>query len=147
MGGCSVTAVLDIPRLRPSDFALGGGDLLRLMPTSRLFDPFAPHTHTMTLTLDIATDNALGVAVEVGPTAAAAPPPASSGGARGDVKMDEDVVDVEEGGAQPAGVVVRDVNGQALVTVEPGENATVGLPSGCLEWGGFSVLYCTVFAG
>ncbi len=92
-GGCSLAAVLDVPRLRPEDFppARAPG-----VPVSRLFDPLAPHTHTMTLDLTVRQDNRLEVAVQ------------AAGG---------------EGGAL---ATVRDADGKEVPAVQPGQQAQVG---------------------
>ncbi|GIL54039.1 hypothetical protein Vafri_9594, partial [Volvox africanus] len=98
IGGCSLTAVLDVPRLRLRDFSFLYGDVLRSLPTSRLFDPLAPHSHTMSMKLDVRPDNTLDVVVGIRTSAESL------------------------GNEVPA---AHDVGGQTLPTLEPGANATI----------------------
>ncbi len=61
-GGCSLAAVLDVPRLRPEDFppARAPG-----VPVSKLFDPLAPFSLYQNNVLNVRQDNSLDVAVQV----------------------------------------------------------------------------------
>ncbi|GLI68405.1 hypothetical protein VaNZ11_012792 [Volvox africanus] len=96
--GCSVGVALDVPRLHVSDLPSFLGDVLRSLPTSRLFDPLAPHSHTLSLKLDVRPDNTFDVVIGV-QTSAESP-----------------------GSEVPA---ARDAGGQTLPTLEPGATATI----------------------
>ncbi|KXZ55787.1 hypothetical protein GPECTOR_2g1337 [Gonium pectorale] len=98
MGGCNVVAALDVPRVETLPSPLPPPDQLLV---SRLFDPRAPHTHTLSLSLVVRPDNTLNVSVAVSSATAA-------GGAAG-------------------GVVVRDVDGKEVLTIEPGAEAQISV--------------------
>ncbi|GIL86136.1 hypothetical protein Vretimale_13856 [Volvox reticuliferus] len=97
IGGASVVAVLDVPRL-------SAGQLPPLPPAdqlviSNLFDPRAPHSHVLQSELDVRPDNTLAVSVAV---------------ASGD-------------GGEDSGdaIIIQDVDGSEVVAVEPGSHAQI----------------------
>ncbi|EFJ40727.1 hypothetical protein VOLCADRAFT_99419 [Volvox carteri f. nagariensis] len=101
-GGGVIIAVLDVPRLRTSQLPpLPPADQLAV---SRLFDPYAPHSHVLTATLTMRPENALAVSVAV--------VEASSGGGGG-------------GGGGDGVRTIRDVDGGEVVALEPGATAEV----------------------
>lgn len=63
-GGCSVQLLLSVPRLPDADYAPPA------IPTSKIFDPRAPHSHTLSGAVAVRPPAARGldVAVEVVPS-------------------------------------------------------------------------------
>ncbi|KAG2491821.1 hypothetical protein HYH03_009778 [Edaphochlamys debaryana] len=110
-GGCSVAALLSVPRTAPGDYPGGhpaaaprGAESQArgtTVPYSALFDPLAPHSHVMYLSLDVQPNNELAVQIAVRATASGSKTASGSGSA------------------------VHDVAGGELVTVEPGGQAEI----------------------
>lgn len=101
LGGSSVVAVLDVPRLTADQLSLPPAAQLAV---SALFDPLAPHSHVLHVPLDVRPDNALEVKVEVELAAVERANCTTSGG-----------------GAW----LVYDVDGSEVVALEPGTETQV----------------------
>lgn len=65
-GGCGVLLALSVPRAPGASC-----DKLQVVPASKLFDPCAPHTHTLSVQLDV-LDASLAVSVSLSGAAAGA---------------------------------------------------------------------------
>ncbi|KAG2434208.1 hypothetical protein HXX76_007934 [Chlamydomonas incerta] len=99
VGGCSLAAVLDVPRASAAAMPLP-----EQVPRSRLFDPRAPHSLNLgPRRFAVQPPNALGVAVSV----------VAAGGGGG------------SGAGKAAAAAVRDVGGEQLLTIEPGGQAEI----------------------
>lgn len=77
LGGVTATILLSVPRLCPTNAssaltaALGSGNTSSGaiasggLVASKLFDPFAPHSHTMSVVLDVQPSTVLDVAISI----------------------------------------------------------------------------------
>ncbi|KAG2426455.1 hypothetical protein HXX76_011686 [Chlamydomonas incerta] len=116
-GGCTLMAVLHVPRLGPSDMPLPPA---AAVPVSVLFDPRAPLTYSSSLRIAVADDNALGVAVAV------APKPGVAAGRVGDASGEE-LLAIEPGQTAEVAVNVTGAGAGAEVTVYGVDQAILDL--------------------
>ncbi|PNH12233.1 hypothetical protein TSOC_000852 [Tetrabaena socialis] len=108
-GGCVAFAVLSVPRLSAAQLPLPSPNQL---PVSHLFDPRAPHLHTMTLALNVKPPNSLGVAVAV----------AAEAGGPTVLDVDgEEVVAIEPGAQAQITVTVTSAPGSDAAPLDPVE--------------------------
>lgn len=77
LGGVTATVLLSIPRLSTKNAssiltaalapqAAGSNTSSGGLVASKLFDPFGPHTHTLSVVLNVQPDSVLNVAIQIG---------------------------------------------------------------------------------
>ncbi|PNW72413.1 hypothetical protein CHLRE_16g677205v5 [Chlamydomonas reinhardtii] len=107
LGGCSVSFVLDVPRLSASALPLPPPEQLKV---SKLYDPRAPATYSQQLSLTVLPENELAVTVAV----AAAPGVTAGSITDADGKQ---LLSIEPGSEATVTVTVGSVGAGASVTV------------------------------